>query len=34
MKIVVNWDEDPEPPGEGVLVITWDDIEDFEYKEK
>ena len=27
VKIIVNWDENPEPPGEGVTVITWDDIE-------
>ena len=26
--ITVNWDENPEPPGEGVTVVTWDDLED------
>jgi len=23
--VVVVWDEDPEPPGEGVIVIDWED---------
>ena len=27
VKIVVNWDIEPEPPGEGVTVVTWDDEE-------
>ena len=27
VKIVVNWDVDPDPPGEGVTVVTWDDLE-------
>ena len=28
IKIVVNWDPNPDPPGEGVRVVTWDDVED------
>ena len=27
VKIVVNWDENP-AAGEGVTVVTWDDLED------
>ena len=27
--ITVNWDENPEPPGEGVQVVRWED-EDYE----
>ena len=29
VKIIVNWDENPEPPGEGVRVVKWtDELED------
>ena len=26
--IVVNWEEDPEPPDGDTLVLTWEDAED------
>jgi len=25
VRVVVVWDEDPEPPGEDVIVIDWED---------
>jgi len=27
VRVVVVWDEAPEPPGEGVLVINWPEDE-------
>jgi len=27
-RVVVNWDTDPGPPGEGVIVVSWGDIGD------
>ena len=27
VRVVVVWDQDPEPPGEGVIVIEWPEDE-------
>jgi len=28
IRVVVDWSEDPQPPGPGVLVVEWPDGED------
>ena len=26
-RVVVNWDQDPKPPGPGVIVIGWEGLD-------